>query len=115
MTRMNNFYGAPEVQKGLVDKQSELANDSEYALTVNGSFSWGIGLLDKEEKDKLQEIEKKKEKKRLNMAQGTLKKWMRKFLPARKQKFDIPIPPRSLNHILNIKDKLNELKGRKKM
>ena len=29
---------------------------------------------------------------------------LRKVIPARKQKFDIPVPARSLDHILNIKN-----------
>lgn len=100
MTRLNTFYCAPEVQKGLVDKEP----DSEYALTVQGSFSWGISSLDKEAKDKQQEKAQKAEEKRLEKAQGTLSKWARKIMPARKQIFDVPLPARSLDHILNIKD-----------
>ena len=71
---------------------------------MQGSFSWGIGSLDKETKDKLQEKAKKAEEKRLEETQGKVKKWMGKILPARKQEFDIPLPPRSLEYILNIKD-----------
>ena len=71
---------------------------------MQGSFSWGIGSLDKETKDKLQEKAKKAEEKRLEETQGKVKKWMSKILPARKQEFDIPLPPRSLEYILNIKD-----------
>ena len=66
MTRLNTFYNAPEVQKGLVEKNAEGSTDSEYALTVKGSFSWGISSQDKETKDKLQEKAKKKEEKRLD-------------------------------------------------
>jgi len=51
---------------------------------VQGSFSWGISSLDKEEKDKLQEKAKKREEKRLEKTQGTLGKWMSKIIPARK-------------------------------
>ena len=104
MTRLNQFYMAPEVQKSLVDSKPAGDNESEYALTVQGSFSWGISSQDKETKDKLQEKAKKKEEKRLEQTQGTFKKLLRKIIPARKQKFDIPVPSRSLNHILNIKD-----------
>ena len=43
MTRLNTFYNAPEVQKGLIEKSSGGDNDdSKYALSVQGSFSWGI-------------------------------------------------------------------------
>ena len=42
MTRLNTFYCAPEVQKGLVERKSVEDDESEYALTVQGSFSWGI-------------------------------------------------------------------------
>ena len=66
MTRLNTFYNAPEVQKGLVEKNAEGSTDSEYTLTVKGSFSWGISSQDKETKDKLQEKAKKKEEKRLD-------------------------------------------------
>ena len=55
MTRLNQFYMAPEVQKSLVDSKPVGNNESEYALTVQGSFSWGISSQDKETKDKLQE------------------------------------------------------------
>lgn len=64
MHRLNSFYFAPEVQRGLIKKNKEIA-DEEYALTVKGSFSWGITLMDKEQKDKLQEKAKKKEEKEL--------------------------------------------------
>ena len=104
MTRLNTFYNAPEVQKGLVEKKPEGDNSSEYALSVQGSFSWGISSQDKETKDKLQEKAKKKEEKRLDETQGKFKKMLRKIIPARKQKFDIPVPARSLDHILNIKN-----------
>ena len=104
MTRLNTFYNAPEVQKGLVEKKPEGDNSSEYALTVQGSFSWGISSQDKETKDKLQEKAKKKEEKRLDETQGKFKKMLRKIIPARKQKYDIPVPARSLDHILNIKN-----------
>ena len=70
MTRLNTFYNAPEVQKGLVEKKPEGDNSSEYALSVQGSFSWGISSQDKETKDKLQEKAKKKEEKRLDETQG---------------------------------------------
>ena len=89
---------APEVQKCLVDrKPAGENNESEYALTVQGSFSWGISSQDKETKDKLQEKAKKKEERRLEQTQGTFKKLLRKIIPARKQKFDIPVPSRSLD------------------
>ena len=104
MTRLNTFYNAPEVQKGLVDKKPADCNDSEYALTVQGSFSWGISSQDKETKDKLQEKEKKKQEKLLDQTQGKFQKMLRKIIPARKQKYDIPVPARSLDHILNIKN-----------
>jgi len=104
MTRLNNFYSAPEVQKGLVRKSTENIDDCEYSLTVQGSFSWGITTLDKEEKDKLQEKAKKEEEERLEKTQGTVKKWMSKILPERKHKFEIPSPERSLDLIMNIKD-----------
>jgi len=62
MIRLNSFYFAPEVQKGLIDKRpASQHEESEYALTVQGSFSWGITLLDNEQKEKLKEKAKKKE------------------------------------------------------
>lgn len=64
MHRLNSFYFAPEVQRGLINKK-EASEKDEYALTVKGSFSWGITLMDKEQKDKLQEKAKKKEEKEL--------------------------------------------------
>jgi len=103
MTRLNTFYNAPEVQKGLIEKKP-LEESDEYALTVQGSFSWGISSQDKEERDKLEEKAKKRDEKRLEKTQGTLTKWMRKAIPARKVKYDIPVPSRSLDHILNLKD-----------
>ena len=84
MTRLNQFYMAPEVQKSLVESKPAGDNESEYALTVQGSFSWGISSQDKETKDKLQEKAKKKEEKRLEQTQGTFKKLLRKIIPARK-------------------------------
>ena len=49
MIRLNSFYFAPEVQKGLIDKKpADINDESEYALMVQGSFSWGITLLDHE-------------------------------------------------------------------
>ena len=106
MIRLNSFYFAPEVQSGLIDKKSgEDANTSEYALSIKGNFSWGITSLDKEQKDKLQEKARKKEKKRLEKEQTRVGKLIRKILPeGPEKKFDIPLQPRSLNHILNIKD-----------
>ena len=54
MIRLNSFYFAPEVQKGLIEKRPQQdASSSEYSLTVQGNFSWGIASLDKEQKDKL--------------------------------------------------------------
>ena len=70
MTRLNTFYNAPEVQKGLIEKNKSNQDDSKYALTVQGSFSWGISSQDKETKDKLQEKAKKKEEKRLEETQN---------------------------------------------
>ena len=104
MTRLNTFYNAPEIQKGLIEKNNGEQDDSKYALTVQGSFSWGISSQDKETKDKLQEKAKKKEEKRLEETQTKFQKMMRKIIPARKQKYDIPVPARSLETILNIKD-----------
>jgi len=74
-------------------------------LTIKGSFSWGISNQDKEEKDKLQEKANKREEKKLEKTQGTLAKWMHKYvIPARKVKYDIPVPSRSLDHVLNLKE-----------
>ena len=63
MLRLNSFYFAPEVQKGLINKQEK--DDSDCVLSVKGSFSWGITVLDKEQKDKLQEQAKRKEEQEL--------------------------------------------------
>lgn len=71
---------------------------------MQGSFSWGISTLDKESKDKLQEKAKKREEKSLAKSQGTVGKWMSKMIPARSKIYDIPVPSRSLEHILNIND-----------
>ena len=45
MNHLNNFYFAPEVQKGLINKSLE---SSDYVLSIKGSFSWGVTVLDKE-------------------------------------------------------------------
>ena len=104
MIRLNSFYFAPEVQKGLIKKQKEEENTSEYVLNIQGSYSWGITLLDKEQKDKLQEKAKKKDEKEQEKTQTRVGKWMKKIMPGRTKIYDVPIAPRSLDHILNIKD-----------
>ena len=93
MVRLNSFYFAPEVQRGLIDKKSdEEAGASEYALTVKGSFSWGITSLDKEQKDKLQEKARKKEEKRIEKSQTRIGKIISGIMPKRPhKKFDIPL------------------------
>jgi len=48
MARLNGFYTAPEAQSGLVERSEEATEDSEFAVTVDGNFSWGINVLDKE-------------------------------------------------------------------
>ena len=47
LTRLDRFYRAPEIQKGLINKNSE-DSESEYAITMKGNFSWGINSVDKE-------------------------------------------------------------------
>ena len=93
MVRLNSFYFAPEVQRGLIDKKSgEEAGASEYALTVKGSFSWGITSLDKEQKDKLQEKARKKEEKRIEKSQTRVGKIISGIMPKKPhKKFDIPL------------------------
>ena len=104
MIRLNSFYFAPEVQKGLIEKKAANSDDSEYALTVQGNFSWGISSLDKEQKDKLKEKAKKKEEKKLAKTQTRVGKFLKSLLPERRREYDIPLQARSLDHILNIKD-----------
>ena len=106
MIRLNSFYFAPEVQSGLIDKKSgQAAASSEYALTVTGSFSWGISTMDKEQKDKIREKVKKKEEKRLKKSQSRICKVISKIMPeGRHREYEIPLSPRSLDHILNIKN-----------
>ena len=65
MMRLNDFYTAPEVQKGLI-KREQQEGLADYALTVQGSFSWGMSSLDKEEKEQLKEKIKKSEEERLD-------------------------------------------------
>ena len=43
MQRMNDFYMAPEIQKGLIDKKSIGGEDDDgIALSIKGNFSWGV-------------------------------------------------------------------------
>ena len=104
MFRLNSFYFAPEVQRGLIKKQQDESSSPEHVLSIQGSFSWGITLLDKEQKDKLQEKAKKKDEKEQEKTQTRVGKWMKKMLPQRNKIYEVPIQPRSLDHILNIKD-----------
>ena len=54
MQRMNDFYMAPEIQKGLIDKKSIGGDDDDgIALSIKGNFSWGITpALETSEKEK---------------------------------------------------------------
>ena len=61
MARLNGFYTAPEAQSGLVERSEEVTEDSEFAVTVDGNFSWGINVLDKDQKDELVEQAKKED------------------------------------------------------
>ena len=112
MVRMNDFYAAPEIQKGLIDSKS-FDEEHEFAVKMKGSFSWGITpALEKSEKDKLKEKAKKKREEELDKTQGPISKWVRKMLPESSEKFDIPVAPRSLDNIMDIKDiDLNIKKG----
>ena len=80
---------------------------------MKGNFSWGITpALEKSEKDKLKEKAKKKREEELDKTQSTISKWARKILPDSSEKIDIPVPPRSLENIMDIKDiDLNIKKG----
>ena len=54
MERLNDFFIAPEIQKGLIDKKSVGAEDDDgTALSIKGNFSWGITpALESSEKEK---------------------------------------------------------------
>ena len=101
MTRLNHFYKAPEVQKNLIDKKApDHQHVSEFALRVQGSFSWGITSIDKEARDKYREKVRKERE-----SQGTpIAKLVRKILPAwREEVIEVPLEPRSLDQMLNLK------------
>ena len=89
MFRLNSFYFAPEVQRGLIKKEQDAS--SEHVLSIQGNFSWGITLLDKEQKDKLQEKAKKKDEKEQEKTQTRVGKWMKKMLPQRNKIYEVPI------------------------
>lgn len=66
MARLNSFYRSAEIQNGLIRKVAP-NEDCEYALTMKGSFSWGITpSFEKSEKDKLKEKDKKKKEEQLD-------------------------------------------------
>ena len=47
LTRMNRFMTAYEVQKGIIEK-TQNDNESDVAINLKGSFSWGINSIDKQ-------------------------------------------------------------------
>ena len=72
---------------------------------MKGNFSWGVTpALEKSEKDKLKEKAKKKREEELDKTQSRISKWVRKILPESSEKIDIPVAPRSLDNIMDIKD-----------
>ena len=77
MTRLNHFYKAPEVQRNLIDKKASDQGSDKFALSVQGSFSWGITSIDKEARDKSREKVRKERE-----SQGTrLQSWFAKYCP----------------------------------
>ena len=66
MARLDSFYRTAEIQNGLIRKIPS-SEQSAYALTMKGSFSWGITpSFEKSEKDKLKEKAKKKKEEELD-------------------------------------------------
>jgi ABC-type bacteriocin/lantibiotic exporter with double-glycine peptidase domain len=102
LEKLNDFYFSPDMQKGLVDKKEE--SDSEFAINVQGNFSWGVNGADKEDVRKKQEEARKKDEDEMDKKQGCLRRFMRKSLPGRRKHYEIPYSPRNLDNIISLKD-----------
>lgn len=104
MTRLNKYFCASEVQKGLIKKVAQ-KTDSAYAVTIKGSYSWGINSIDKEQRDKDQEAAKKEDEKRLDESQGVIRRCIRRaFYSKQKSDYELDYSKRSLNSIINLKE-----------
>lgn len=109
-----SFYTAPEAQKNLVNRIED--PDQEYAVKVNGNFSYGITpCKDYDEKQKA--IKKMKEKAEKDLEEKVkqmprIQRLMQKFKRTPNVKYEIEMKPRNLNEISQLKDiKLNIKKG----
>ena len=104
MTRLNKFYTAAEVQKGLINKVAE-QTDSEHAVSIQGNFSWGVNSIDKEQREKQQEKAYKEDQERLAKSGNCLSRFLRKSCGGkRKSDYEVEYTPRNLNSIINLKD-----------
>ena len=72
MQRLNDFFVAPEIQKGLIDKKTVGGDDDDgIALSIKGNFSWGVTpALESSEKDKQQDEAKKQREAELDKTQN---------------------------------------------
>ena len=101
---MNRLYSAPEVQKGLIKKSTE-KTDSEYAITMQGNYSWGINSIDKEQREKQQEQAEKEENERLDKTDNCFRRLLRKTCcKKRKSDYKVKYTPKSLKSIINLRD-----------
>lgn len=119
MTKLWEFYCAPECQTGLIKRKEavnedlsvseEISKESEeedsYALTINGNFSYGVTpKLDQADKDKIRDKIKKKEYEQKTKDMNRARKAIFDFMKDEKYKPPIPYKDRSLETIISLKD-----------
>jgi len=110
MEKLWQFYCAPESQKGLVERK-EVADDDEFALSIKGSFSYGVTpKLDQAEKDKLIDKLKKKEYEKKTEGMGSARKTLFDFMNTNRSKPKITYKDRTLEQIISLKDLDIEIK-----
>ena len=89
----------------MVKRSTASENASEYALTIKGNFSWGVTPnLDKADKDKVKEKQKKKAYEEKTKGMGKVRKAIYDLLPESNENFTIPLKERSLDEIISLKE-----------
>ena len=119
MQKLWEFYCAPECQTGLIERKEavnedlsvseDISNDDDeenkYALTIKGSFSYGVTpKLDQSDKDKIREKIKKKEYEKKTKDMNKVRKAIFDMMKDEKYKPPIPYKDRSLETIISLKD-----------
>ena len=104
MTRLNKFFNAAEVQKGLINKKLE-QTDSQYSIEMSGNYSWGINSIDKEQREKMQEKAQKEDQEKMKKSMNCFRRFIHKNCFAkRKTDYELEYSSRNLNSIVNLKD-----------